>query len=52
MLQTDGTTHLRGKFETGNADYYWLNDIVAVAILKVNVGYVVMDWWQVSCLNE
>ncbi|KAK9771590.1 hypothetical protein SCAR479_11794 [Seiridium cardinale] len=38
--QTDGTIHLREKFETGSADYYWMNNIVAVGILKAGSGSV------------
>ncbi|KAK6082916.1 hypothetical protein SCUP515_02150 [Seiridium cupressi] len=41
--QTDGTIHLREKFETGSADYYWMNNIVAVGILKAGSGSVM--WW-------
>ncbi|KAF2129691.1 hypothetical protein P153DRAFT_340818 [Dothidotthia symphoricarpi CBS 119687] len=31
--QPDGNLHLRLVFETGDKDYYWLNNIVAVGIL-------------------
>lgn len=47
--QKDGTIHLHCLFETGHKDYYWLNNVVAVGILRSGEGYVVIDTWQV-CL--
>ncbi|PVH80794.1 hypothetical protein DL98DRAFT_357430, partial [Cadophora sp. DSE1049] len=42
----DGLLHLRLLFETGNANYTWLNEIVAVGVLKGGAGsYVVIDAW-------
>ncbi|GAA6048376.1 hypothetical protein JCM3770_000975 [Rhodotorula araucariae] len=35
--QAAGGLHLRVKIETGSAEYYWLNHVVAVGILQ-NVG--------------
>ncbi|KAI1880757.1 hypothetical protein JX265_000997 [Neoarthrinium moseri] len=46
--QADGTIHLREKFETGSPAYYWLNNVVAVGVLRSGDGYVVIDTWQVS----
>ncbi|KAK4139701.1 uncharacterized protein C8A04DRAFT_40492 [Dichotomopilus funicola] len=46
--QADGKIHLRMVFETGNADYYWLNNIVAVGILTTGNGYVAIDGWQLD----
>ncbi|CAJ2514035.1 Uu.00g021540.m01.CDS01 [Anthostomella pinea] len=47
-LQPDNTTHLRVTFETGNADYYWVNNVLAVGILRSGTGYVVIDTWQLT----
>ncbi|KAK3901800.1 hypothetical protein C8A05DRAFT_44626 [Staphylotrichum tortipilum] len=46
--QADGHLHLRIVFETGNANYYWLNNIVAVGILTSGDGYVLIDAWQLE----
>ena len=46
--QTDGRLHLRLVFETGSSKYYWLNNIVAVGILKSASGYVLIDAWQLD----
>jgi hypothetical protein len=46
--QADGKLHLRMEFETGNADYYWLNKIVAVGVLTAADGYVLIDGWQLE----
>ncbi|KAK4040423.1 hypothetical protein C8A01DRAFT_15704 [Parachaetomium inaequale] len=46
--QTDGKLHLRMEFETGSADYYWLNKIVAVGVLTTGNGYVLIDGWQLE----
>lgn len=46
--QTDGTIHLHVHFETGHEDYYWLNNVVAVGVLRAGTGYVVIDTWQVG----
>jgi hypothetical protein len=46
--QPDGHLHLRMKFETGSAKYYWLNNIVAVGILTSGNGYVLIDGWQLE----
>lgn len=46
--QKDGFIHLRGVFETGSADYWWLNDIVAVGVLKAGNGWVAIDMWQLA----
>ncbi|TNY23072.1 hypothetical protein DMC30DRAFT_428252 [Rhodotorula diobovata] len=35
--QAEGGLHLRVKIETGSEEYYWLNHVVAVGVLK-NVG--------------
>lgn len=46
--QSDGHLHLNMKFETGSTRYYWLNNIVAVGILKSGTGYVFIDAWQLE----
>lgn len=46
--QKDGTIHLHVHFETGHETYYWLNNVVAVGILRAGDGYVVIDTWQVG----
>lgn len=46
--QPDNTTHLRMIFETGHANYTWLNEIVAVGILRGGDGYVSIDAWQLE----
>lgn len=46
--QADGRLHLRLVFETGSAKYYWLNNIIAVGILKAGSGYVLIDAWQLE----
>ncbi|KAL2264053.1 hypothetical protein VTK26DRAFT_2839 [Humicola hyalothermophila] len=46
--QQDGRIHLRLQFETGHANYYWLNNIVAVGILRAGMGYVAIDAWQLE----
>jgi hypothetical protein len=46
--QSDGKIHLRIIFETGNANYTWLNEIVAVGILSAGTGYVAIDAWQLN----
>lgn len=52
-LQPDATLHLRLLFETGDKNYYWLNNIVAVGVLQriaiyENGGYTLrIDAWNV-----
>ncbi|KAB2576611.1 UPF0311 protein [Lasiodiplodia theobromae] len=52
--QADGTLHLRLVFETGVREYYWLNNVVAVGILKRVAEYedgsytLQIDAWNVS----
>ncbi|KAF2848034.1 hypothetical protein T440DRAFT_470619 [Plenodomus tracheiphilus IPT5] len=38
-MQPDKTVHLRAVFETGDKEYYWLNNIVAVGILQLIATY-------------
>ncbi|KAG4440871.1 hypothetical protein IFR05_003621 [Cadophora sp. M221] len=45
--KSDGI-HLRLLFETGNANYTWLNHIVAVGLLKGGNGYVLIDVWEME----
>ena len=51
--QPNGGLQLRGLFETGDKEYYWLNNIVAIGTLK-NVdtddeGFTLrIDIWHVS----
>ncbi|KAK4182486.1 hypothetical protein QBC35DRAFT_395888 [Podospora australis] len=44
--QSDGYIHLRIQFETGSSKYYWLNNIIAVGILKAGAGGVAIDAWE------
>lgn len=46
--KSDGKIHLRMIFETGNANYTWMNEIVAVGILTPGNGYVAIDAWQLE----
>jgi hypothetical protein len=46
--KSDGHIHLRILFETGHANYTWMNEIVAVGILKAGTGYVAIDAWQLD----
>lgn len=46
--QDDGLIHLHGVFETGSDKYWWLNDIVAVGILKAGASSVKIDMWYVK----
>ena len=50
-INKDGVPNmLRGKFETSqNGTVAWLNDVAAIAVLKVPSNNVVtIDMWQVS----
>ncbi|CZS99318.1 uncharacterized protein RAG0_07685 [Rhynchosporium agropyri] len=42
--------HLRLVFETGHANYTWLNHIVAVGVLTGYPTYVLIDVWQMETL--
>jgi hypothetical protein len=46
--QSDGTIHLRETFETGSDKYYWLNNIVAIGVLRLGSDGVIIDAWQAS----
>ena len=46
--QANGNLHLHLNFETGSSKYYWLNDIVAVGVLKSAPGGVAIDAWQLT----
>ena len=46
--KSDGKIHLRMIFETGAANYTWMNEIVAVGILTTGAGYVAIDAWQLD----
>ena len=46
--QADGRLHLRLQFETGSAKYWWLNNIIAVGILKAGDGIVWIDAWMLE----
>lgn len=47
--QGDGTTHLRGIYETGSEKYFWLNYVTAVGILRGGAGnYVLIDMWYIT----
>jgi hypothetical protein len=46
--QADGTIHLRIIFETGHQKYYWLNNIIAVGVLRTGGGGVSIDAWQLD----
>jgi hypothetical protein len=44
--QPDSTIFLHANFETGSEDYFWLNYVVAVGILKAGTGYVTIDMYN------
>jgi hypothetical protein len=46
--QSDGTIHLHGIFETGSEKYWWMNDVVAVGILRAGSSSVSIDMWYVK----
>ncbi|KAK3986369.1 hypothetical protein QBC44DRAFT_402710 [Cladorrhinum sp. PSN332] len=50
----EGVVHTRVKFETGNAKYYWLNNVVGVGIVTPGPGngYIVVELWRVLTLGE
>lgn len=43
--QPDGGIYLHGLYETGSDKYWWLNDIVAVGVLKSGTGWVYIDMY-------
>ncbi|GKT45166.1 UPF0357 protein [Colletotrichum spaethianum] len=43
--QTNGKIYLRQIFETGNEDYYWLNNVVSVGVLTSGNGSVTIEGW-------
>lgn len=46
---SDGTTLLRGKFETAtNGTLAWMNDVVAVGVLTRGVDRVFIDMWSLT----
>ncbi|KAH7379038.1 hypothetical protein BKA64DRAFT_714215 [Cadophora sp. MPI-SDFR-AT-0126] len=52
-LQTSGTQrgdvfHLAIKFETGNANYTWLNTVAGVGILRPGNGYAIIETWAME----
>lgn len=57
--QPNGDLQLRALFETGDKDYYWLNNVVAVGTLK-NLGddeqkkgfWLRIDVWHVSLSDD
>lgn len=51
--QADGDLHLRAIFETGDKNYYWLNNIVAIGLLhqvaKTDTDFTLrIDVWHIS----
>ncbi|KAK3111077.1 hypothetical protein LTR53_014024 [Teratosphaeriaceae sp. CCFEE 6253] len=51
--QADGTLHLRVVFETGDKDYYWLNNVVAIGVLtpvaSTNISFTLrIDVWHMA----
>ena len=46
--QKDGSIHLRMIFETGDDRYYWLNNVVAVGVLKAGSSWVAIDGWHLA----
>ena len=46
--QKDGKIHLSVFFETGSANYSYLNEIVAVGILTAGSNSVAIDVWQLN----
>ncbi|KAK4888678.1 hypothetical protein LTR27_012464 [Elasticomyces elasticus] len=61
--QKDGSLHLRAIFETGDKDYYWLNNVVAVGVLnqvsstntsfllRIDVWHISTDWNATTFIN-
>ncbi|PVH78489.1 hypothetical protein DL98DRAFT_462291 [Cadophora sp. DSE1049] len=52
-LQTSGAQrgdvlHLAIQYETGNANYTWLNNIVGVGILRPGNGYAIIETWELE----
>ncbi|KAM7192063.1 Uncharacterized protein family UPF0311 [Naviculisporaceae sp. PSN 640] len=49
--QKNGNIHLRLQYETSTVGKYsWLNDVIAVGILKAGNGYVVIDAYELTSL--
>ena len=46
--QSDGTIYLRAVYETGHPDYYWLNNIIAVGVLRAGNNTVAIDMFQMG----
>jgi hypothetical protein len=46
--QDNGLIYLHGIFETGSEKYWWLNDVVAVGVLKAGTGTVTIDMWTIK----
>lgn len=46
--QKDGKIHLSVFFETGSANYSFLNEVVAVGILTAGSNTVAIDVWQLN----
>ena len=44
--QGEGHAQSRIILETGNEDYYWLNDIVVVGVTTLGHGWVAVDAWE------
>jgi hypothetical protein len=56
--QPEGGLQLRVVFETGDRDYYWLNNVVAVGVLSPAEGggedtfMLRIDVWHVSLIDD
>lgn len=49
--QKNGNIHLRLQYETSTVGKYaWLNDVIAVGVLKAGNGYVVIDAYELTSL--
>jgi hypothetical protein len=46
--QSNGLIYLHGLFETGSDKYWYLNNVVAVGILKAGTGTVTIDMWTIK----
>ncbi|KAK3937450.1 hypothetical protein QBC46DRAFT_416194 [Diplogelasinospora grovesii] len=46
--QPDGTVHIKASFQTGGANYTWLNDVVAVGVMRSVNDVVAVDMWQMT----
>ena len=45
LMQSDGSIHVRGTYETGSRNYWWMNYAFAFGTMKASgTGFVVQMW--------